>query len=86
MPACKKGLAAMRHVELHTPVDDAVSSGIVCFDVAGMKEDQVVARLRSDGIVASTTPYRPSHARLTPGITNTPEEIERALASIRKLA
>lgn len=83
---CKKGLASMRHVKLHTPTDDAVSSGIVCFEVAGMNEDQVVARLLSEGIVASTTPYRPSYARLTPGITNTPEEIERTLAAIRKLA
>jgi selenocysteine lyase/cysteine desulfurase len=82
---CKLGLKGMRHVTLHTPVDDDLSSGIVCFEVAGLKPDAVEERLRAAGIVASTTPYVPSYARLTPSLVNTPDEIERTLAAIRGL-
>jgi selenocysteine lyase/cysteine desulfurase len=83
---CKTGLRGMRHVTLHTPMDPKISAGLVCFEVAGMKPDAVVERLLVGGIVASTTPYRPSYARFTPGITNTPEEIDRALAAVRAMA
>lgn len=82
----KKGLAAMRHVTLHTPLDPKLSSGIVCFEVAGLEPDAVVERLLADRIVGSSTPYKPSYARLTPGLTTTPEELDRALAAIKKLA
>jgi selenocysteine lyase/cysteine desulfurase len=83
---CKTGLAEMRHVKLHTPLDPAVSSGIITFEVAGMKVDDVVARLHKANIVATTTPYDPSYARFTPGLVNTPEEIDAALAATRQLA
>jgi isopenicillin-N epimerase len=78
----KEGLARMGHVQLHTPMEAGLSAGIVCFDVDGMTPDAVVRQLRNRGIVASTTPYTPSHARITPGIHNTPEEIDAALAAI----
>lgn len=83
---CKKGLASMRHVTLHTPLEANLSSGIVCFEIAGLEPDAVVERLLTAGIVASSTPYRPSYARFTPGLINTPEEIDRALATIRGLS
>lgn len=81
----KEGLARMPHVRLHTPVDDALSAGIVCFDVRGMSSVEVVKRLRDRKIVASEAPYTPSHARLAPGLLNTPEEVERTLAAIAEL-
>ena len=34
---CKEGLAAMKHVTLHTPLSDECSAGIITFEVAGMK-------------------------------------------------
>ena len=83
---CKRGLASMKHVTLHTPLDEAISSGIVCFEVAGLTPDKVVKRLHEGGIVASTTPYRPSYARLTPALVNSPAEIDKALAAIAALA
>jgi isopenicillin-N epimerase len=83
---CKEGLATMRHVTLYTPVSEALSSGIVCFDVQGHSPAQVVARLRERRIIASTTPYSPSYARFTPGLLNTPEEVDAALAAVRALA
>lgn len=37
----KAGLAGMKHVTLRTPRSRELSAGIVCFDVAGMKPEQV---------------------------------------------
>jgi isopenicillin-N epimerase len=81
----KEGLAQMRHVRLHTPMSEQLSSGIVCFDVAGMEPDEVVDRLQDRGVIASRTPYRPTHARLTPGLLNTAQEIETVLAAVHEL-
>jgi isopenicillin-N epimerase len=79
----KQGLAEMKHVTLHTPMSDEVSAGIVTFEVAGRKPDQVVARLLEKRIVATTTPYARSYARLAPGILNTPGDVDAALREIR---
>jgi isopenicillin-N epimerase len=79
----KDGLAAMRHVTLHTPRSPQMSAGIVCFEVAGVSPGNVVSRLRQQNIIASTTPYTPTYARLTPMVFNTSEEMERTLAAIR---
>lgn len=81
----KEGLAEMKHIRLHTPMSPELSSGIVCFDVEGMRPEEVVARLLQKNIVASTTPYTPSSARVTPGLWNTPEEVDKTLAAIRSL-
>lgn len=82
----KEGLAAMKHVTLYTPMSPELSSGIVCFEVAGMKPKEVVARLHDQHqIIASTTPYATSYARLSPGLMNTPEEIDETLAAIRAM-
>jgi isopenicillin-N epimerase len=37
-------------------------------------------------IVASQTPYETSYARLTPGLLNSPQEIDAALRAVRELA
>jgi isopenicillin-N epimerase len=79
----KEGLAKMPHITLYTPLDDSLSAGIVCFDVDGMRPPQVVDQLRERKIIASTTPYTPSYARLTPGIYNTVEEMEQTLRAIQ---
>jgi selenocysteine lyase/cysteine desulfurase len=77
----------MKHVTLRTPMSAALSSGIVCFEVAGMKPDAVVDRLHDEHkIIVSTTPYATSYARLSPGLINTPEEIDRTLVAIRAMA
>jgi isopenicillin-N epimerase len=81
----KEGMARMPHIRLHTPMDARLSAGITCFDVNGMSPREVVGHLRGQRIIASTTSYAPSHARLTPGICNTPEEIERVLRALRSL-
>jgi isopenicillin-N epimerase len=82
----KEGLAHMPRVQLYTPRDENLSAGMVCFDVQGMKPQEVVKRLLAQRIVASTTPYRPSYARVACSIVNTPQEVETVLRAIRELA
>lgn len=82
----KEGLAEMGHVRLITPMASELSSGIVCFDVDGLSPDGVVRRLRDRSIIASTTPYAVSHARLTPCIYNSEEEVDIVLDVLRNVA
>jgi isopenicillin-N epimerase len=82
----KEGLSAMPNVKLYTPRADALSAGLVCFDVAGLSPDAVVAMLGRKRIIASQTPYASSYARLTPGLLNSPEEIDAVLRAVRELA
>ncbi|UTA47067.1 cysteine desulfurase [Simiduia sp. 21SJ11W-1] len=82
----KEGLAGMRHVKLHTPIAPELSSGLVCFDVAGMEPDAVVGKLHKQGIIMSSTPYRVSHARFAPSLLNSEQDIAQALKAIAALA
>jgi selenocysteine lyase/cysteine desulfurase len=82
----KDGLAKMPKVTLHTPRDPALSAGINCFEVSGLKPQEVVARLLERRIIASTSPYKITYPRLSAGIMNTPEEVDRALAAVHALA
>jgi selenocysteine lyase/cysteine desulfurase len=81
----KQGLAAMPHVNLHTPVSQDLSAGIVCFEVAGLTPRQVVEKLRQRKIVGSVTPYATKYARLAPSLLNSQQEIDITLAAIRNL-
>ena len=81
----KKGLAAMEHVTLKTPRTDSLSAGIVCFMVDGMSASGVVTALRQRRIIATTTPYSPSYARLAPGLVNTPSEVDKVLTAVESL-
>lgn len=83
---CKDGLAAMKHVRLHTPRNARLSSGIICFDVDAMTPDVAVARLLERRVVASASPYARSYVRLAPGIVNSPVDVDAALAAVRSLA
>lgn len=82
----KEGLAGIDGVDLHTPRDPELSAGIASFDVAGLSPDGVIARLRDRRIIGSVAPYATPHARLTPSIRNTPEEVDAAIAAVRDLA
>jgi isopenicillin-N epimerase len=83
---CKEGLARMKNVVLHTPRSHDASSGIITFEVAGFKPDEIVKRLLEKRIVASATPYATSYGRLAPGLLNTPADVDRALAAVQALA
>ncbi|HLM43762.1 MAG TPA: aminotransferase class V-fold PLP-dependent enzyme, partial [Myxococcaceae bacterium] len=83
----REGLASMSHVTLYTPRAAELASGMVCFDVRGMTQQQVVQRLfERHGILGTTTPYAMSFARVSFGIQNTPEEAEKTLAALRDMA
>ncbi|MFT3773068.1 MAG: aminotransferase class V-fold PLP-dependent enzyme [Minicystis sp.] len=82
---CKEGLASMKHVALHTPRADALSAGIITFEIAGMTPKAVVKRLAEAKVIATTTPYATSYARLAPGLLNGPADVEAALRAVRAL-
>jgi selenocysteine lyase/cysteine desulfurase len=82
----KDGLAKIPGVTQHTPRDPALSAGICCFEVKGLAPDAVVEKLLARRIVASSSPYKVSYARLSAGVFNTPQEVDRALAEVRSLA
>jgi selenocysteine lyase/cysteine desulfurase len=79
----KEGLAKMSKVKLHTPRDAKLSAGINCFEVEGMKPEDVVAKLLEKKVIASTSPYAVTYARLSAGLMNTPEQVDKALAATR---
>jgi len=81
----KDGLAKMPKVKLRTPRAAELSAGICCFEVDGYEPDAVVAKLLEKKIIASSSPYAVSYARLSAGLMNTPEEIDKALAAVRAL-
>jgi len=82
----KEGLAAAPRVKLHTPRDPGLSAGLVAFEVEGLGPEVVVERLAAQRIVASTSPYRPSYARLAGSLLNAPDEVEAAVRAVRDLA
>jgi len=53
--------------------------------VEGMKPEEVVKRLRDRRVIASTTPYGVSYARLAPGVVNSPDEVETVLRAVREM-
>jgi isopenicillin-N epimerase len=81
----KSGLSELQGITLYTPQDPALSAGLVCFDVKGLHPDEVVHRLLDRKIIASTTPYRNTHARLSAGMMNTTDEVNEVLRAVRAL-
>jgi isopenicillin-N epimerase len=82
---CKEGLKRMPHVTLRTPMAESLSAGLVCFEIKGVPAPEVVKRLHARKIIASVTPYATEYARLSPGILNTPEELETVLRELRAM-
>ena len=81
----KNGLLELPQLEVITPSDRALSSGIVCFDVKGHGPWETAEYLRRQGIVASVSPYASRHVRLATCIYNFPEEIEVLLRLLRNM-
>lgn len=82
----KEGLAAIDGIRVVTPLDPAVSAGIVCLDVPGLLPTDAVLGLRERGVVASATPYATSYLRLGPSIVTSPEQVDQAVAAVAELA
>jgi isopenicillin-N epimerase len=82
----KNEMAKMPNVVLYTPRSRELSSGIVCFDVKGKTQAETVRTLLDrHKILASTSPYRVSYARIAFGIQNSEDEVERTMRAIRAI-
>jgi selenocysteine lyase/cysteine desulfurase len=83
---CKEGLAKIPKVKVLTPRDPALSAGIIAFEVEGQSAAQTVHALHARKVVASTSPYKASKARLAPSLVNDEHEVEAALRAVREVA
>ncbi|HVR81735.1 MAG TPA: aminotransferase class V-fold PLP-dependent enzyme [Luteimonas sp.] len=83
---CKAGLAENPKVTIHTPRSGDLSAGLVAFEVAGLKPADVVKQLLAKRIIASTSPYAITYARLAPSLVNTPEQVDSAVRAVREIS
>jgi isopenicillin-N epimerase len=81
----KDGLGSIETVKIRTPLNHSLSAGIVAFEVKGFTTAQVVNRLKEKNIIATSSPYKESFVRFTPGIYNTPSEVEAGIEAVRSL-
>ena len=81
----KEGLQSIAHIHLRTPMSSSLSSGINCFEVAGMEAGTVIKKLHEQNIIGSTTPYKTIYARLTPCVLNTEEEVHECVKVLENL-
>jgi selenocysteine lyase/cysteine desulfurase len=82
----KAGLAGLPKVTVHTPQSAALSAGLVSFEVDGVTPKDVVKQLLARRIIASTSPYAVTYARLAPSLVNTPAEVDEALRAVSAIA
>ena len=76
----------MKHIKLITPKEVTLSAGINCFEVEGMKPEDVVKKLMAKrNIIANTSPYKVVYVRLTPSIINSEEEVDICLKELENI-
>jgi isopenicillin-N epimerase len=80
--AAIEALGKMPHVTLRTPASKELHAGLVAFDVEGMKPEEVVGRLLEKKIIASTSPYGKTYARLAFGLANSMSDVEKSVAAV----
>ena len=83
---CKEGLAKIPKVKVLTPMDPALSAGLIAFEVEGQSARETMQKLYARKVVASTSPYKVSKARLAPSLVNDEREVEAALRAVREIA
>jgi selenocysteine lyase/cysteine desulfurase len=81
----KQGLAELPKLRLHTPLDPTLSCGINCFEIEGHEPGAIVQALLQKRIIASTSPYRVSYARLAPSLLNDERQVDEALQAVAAL-
>jgi isopenicillin-N epimerase len=82
---CKEGLAKIPKVRVLTPMDPALSAGLIAFEVEGQSASETVHKLHARKVVASSSPYKISKARLAPSLVNDEHEVEAALRAVREI-
>ena len=81
----KQRLAGEPKIRVHTPAAPELSAGLVSFEVAGIAPAEVVKRLLEQRIIASTSPYAVTYARLAPSLVNTEAQVDRAADAVLRL-
>jgi isopenicillin-N epimerase len=81
----RQELEAMPHVRMRTPKDPTLCAGLTAFEVDGLSPDEAVKKLREQRVIASTSPYTPTYARLSFGIANSEADVDRSVAAVRGL-
>lgn len=81
--AARSALAKMPRIQLRTPLSQEVSAGITAFEIEGMKPEDVVKQLLERRVIASTSPYGITYARVSFGVANSMSDVEKTLAAIR---
>lgn len=81
----KAGLAGMDHVTLHTPGVPALSAGIVCCEMRGVRPGDAVRRLYAAKVEATATPYRDELLRFGTSLATDEADVDAALAAVRTL-
>jgi isopenicillin-N epimerase len=82
----KAGLAGIGNVRVVTPMAEALSAGLVCFQVGGLSAQQVVDQLHARKIIATVTPYSVAYPRLAAGLLNNEAQVETVLDAVRATA
>jgi selenocysteine lyase/cysteine desulfurase len=82
---CKDGLAKIPKLKVLTPRDPALSAGLIAFEVEGQSANDTARKLHERKVIASTSPYRISRARLAPSLVNDEREVEAALRAVRDI-
>jgi len=83
---CKEGLAKIPKVKVLTPMDPSLSAGLIAFEVEGQTAEETAHKLYDRKVVASTSPYKISKARLAPSLVNDEREVDAAVAAVRAIA
>ncbi len=83
---CWDRLAKIPKVKALTPKDPALSAGLVAFEVEGQSASEAVHKLHARKVVASSSPYKISKARLAPSLVNDEREVEAVLRAVRDIA
>ena len=64
----------------------ALGPALSAVEIDGVSPTDIVKQLLARRIVASTSPYAVSYARLAPSLVNTPAEVDEALRAVRAIA
>jgi selenocysteine lyase/cysteine desulfurase len=83
----KEGLAEIEGATVKTPLDEELSSGLVCAELHAMPAREAVERLRDEhNVIASVTPYATEFLRFGPTVANNEDDVDRAIEAVAALA
>jgi selenocysteine lyase/cysteine desulfurase len=82
----RREASKLPNVTVHTPLDPSLSGGITCFEVRGLGAEDVTQRLAALKIRTTSSPYKVSYPRVSAGIMNRHQDIDSALAALRRMA